>query len=257
MIVRRPDLSPTAKIVWLVIASHADVTGVAWPSWRTIQTEAGVSRATVNRALGELKAAGLITWKQSVSESGEPCGSNRYRPVWGESQSETGESLSETGESQSETGAVSTGDGGSLTERRGSLTVRPEEDPLTTTTELEPVKNTHGGAVPAQFDRFWAVYPRKAAKIRARAAWTKATKTHDPERLIEAAKVYAQRTAGEERRYLPHPTTWLSGERWDDEPTPPPMLSRGSDRQGDLLRSEAERIARLEAELDDANQIGA
>ncbi|MGW3166949.1 hypothetical protein ACWC9Q_29645 [Streptomyces sp. NPDC001142] len=76
-----------------------------------------------------------------------------------------------------------------------------------------------------QFAEFWAAYPRKVAKGTARAAWAKALKRGaDPAQVIAAATRSAahHRTAQTETRYIPHPATWLNGERYDDEPEPAP-----------------------------------
>lgn len=69
----------------------------------------------------------------------------------------------------------------------------------------------------SRFDEFWANYPRKTDKAKAKTAWAKATKTHDPARLIAAAATFAIAKRDTEQRFIPHPTTWLNGERWEDE----------------------------------------
>lgn len=66
------------------------------------------------------------------------------------------------------------------------------------------------------FDEFWTAYPRKTDKGNARKAWVKATKEHDPQALIAAARVYA--ASKPEPKFTAHPSTWLNGERWDDQP---------------------------------------
>ncbi|MFD8494237.1 helix-turn-helix domain-containing protein [Amycolatopsis sp. NPDC059657] len=74
------------------------------------------------------------------------------------------------------------------------------------------------------FGRFWAAYPRKVAKGQARRAWAKALTTNvDPEEVISGAAAYAAARDGQDPRYTAHPATWLSGERWTDQP--PPMFA--------------------------------
>lgn len=70
----------------------------------------------------------------------------------------------------------------------------------------------------SRFAEFWDAYPRKTDKAKARTAWAKAVKMHDPSRLISAAASFAISKRDTETRFIPHPTTWLNGERWDDEP---------------------------------------
>lgn len=79
---------------------------------------------------------------------------------------------------------------------------------------------TKPGADPA-FDAFWAAYPRKISKGHARKAWTTATATGtDPAEIITATEAHAARCARNrtEERFIPHPATWLNGERWGDQP---------------------------------------
>jgi hypothetical protein len=65
------------------------------------------------------------------------------------------------------------------------------------------------------FDEFWATYPRKTDKGNAKKAWVKALKKKPAEQIIAAAAAYA--ATKPEPKFTAHPTTWLNGERWDDE----------------------------------------
>lgn len=71
------------------------------------------------------------------------------------------------------------------------------------------------------FAYFWGLYPRKRDKARARESFIKVVKT--PE-ILESLKVGLEKWAREwgtweeeECRYIPYPSTWLNGERWEDE----------------------------------------
>jgi hypothetical protein len=77
--------------------------------------------------------------------------------------------------------------------------------------------------VPDLFDEFWSAYPRKVGKADARKAWPRAVKHLDAERLVKAARWWSEQweAAGVEKRYVLHPTTWLNGQRWNDEPPAP------------------------------------
>lgn len=73
----------------------------------------------------------------------------------------------------------------------------------------------------AVFDRFWAAYPRKVGKLPARKAWDKAITRANPDKIITAAVELAERAdrmPPAERKFIPHPKTWLGADRWDDEP---------------------------------------
>jgi hypothetical protein len=89
-------------------------------------------------------------------------------------------------------------------------------------------KNTHtrstrartSDAEPEGFADFWADYPRKVGKIKAKDAYRKAIDNGaEPADLISAVRRYARYVAANASadRYIAHPTTWLNEGRWDDE----------------------------------------
>jgi hypothetical protein len=68
------------------------------------------------------------------------------------------------------------------------------------------------------FDEFWSLYPRKIAKATARKAWQKLS----AEQQLMAAKAidtHCQywRAKETELEFIPHASTWLNGERYEDE----------------------------------------
>jgi hypothetical protein len=69
------------------------------------------------------------------------------------------------------------------------------------------------------FDEFWAIYPRRVAKLDAARAFAKALKFTTLDKLLAGARRYAAEKYGD--RYIKHPATWLNGGCWDDEPPPP------------------------------------
>jgi hypothetical protein len=71
-----------------------------------------------------------------------------------------------------------------------------------------------------EFDRFWAVYPKKAGKPAAKKAWAKAIKREKPEVIIAAAKRYSawlsSAQPGEFRPHVKYAQGWLNDGRWDE-----------------------------------------
>jgi hypothetical protein len=69
------------------------------------------------------------------------------------------------------------------------------------------------------FDEFWSVYPKRMAKAHARIAFDRACKKADAKTIIEAAKQFSEflQHQGTQKKYMPLATTWLNGERWEDE----------------------------------------
>jgi hypothetical protein len=90
------------------------------------------------------------------------------------------------------------------------------------------------------FDAFWKVYPRKVGKGAAQKAWAMAVRKADPERIVEGVERYPW---PEDPSFVPHASTWLNGQRWEDElpGMKPKRLS-----QAELDEQEAKRIAFLE-----------
>jgi len=68
----------------------------------------------------------------------------------------------------------------------------------------------------ATFDDFWLLYPRRVARLAAKRAWAK---LNDAECCAAICACAAWRSiwAQKDPEYLPHPASWLNGERWDDE----------------------------------------
>ncbi len=70
------------------------------------------------------------------------------------------------------------------------------------------------------FDRFWKIYPKKVNKSKSQKAFDKAIKSgvlsSDIISAVESAKESKQ-WKDDGGKYIPHPLTYLNGERWKDE----------------------------------------
>ncbi len=74
-----PDVAAPARLVASRLVSHADREGRSHPSIARLAHEAGLSDRTVQRALGQLRAAGVVTWLSSFDPATGRHGANRYR----------------------------------------------------------------------------------------------------------------------------------------------------------------------------------
>lgn len=100
------------------------------------------------------------------------------------------------------------------------------------------VSHSHGDEKPkktvsytAEYEAWWAAYPRKVGKLAAFRAYQTAKRLLGAEaapRLLAGARGYAAQTAGKDEKYIAHPTTWLNQGRWDD--------AAGSKRSGPVGR---------------------
>jgi hypothetical protein len=68
------------------------------------------------------------------------------------------------------------------------------------------------------FDHFWNQYPRKVAKKKARQIWKSRDLGNGPyQKIMKSLSDYKKTEQWQEKELIPHPTTWLNQERWDDE----------------------------------------
>lgn len=83
---------------------------------------------------------------------------------------------------------------------------------------IKPPKSPKGDC--PRFDEFWLAYPRKTDKAKALKAWNKIKPDDSLVNLILNAVRSQSRTdqwTRDDGQYIPHPTTWLNGKRWEDE----------------------------------------
>ncbi len=80
----------------------------------------------------------------------------------------------------------------------------------------------------ADFQVFWAAYPRRVGKGQARRVWDRLKPSEDLLADMLNALAWQQQTDQWKVRihgvpvYIPHASTWLAGERWlDDKPLQP------------------------------------
>lgn len=220
--VRDPRLSLSAVGLYVRMMSLPE--GRAH-SVRYIAKVAGCGRDALRRCFSELEAAGYLVREQQHVEHGK-FGANAYllydSPI-----------------------SPSTGNPSTVNPATAEpATAEPSpENPSTkeinTGKKYTPISPSGGEAdaqkktdvdLAAMFDRFWALYPRKTNKQAARRAWMKLR----PDLLLcmdmsQALKAQIrseswQRDGG---RYIPHPSTWINGRRWEDE-MPAATAARGA-----------------------------
>jgi hypothetical protein len=112
--------------------------------------------------------------------------------------------------------------------------------------EQEGKGKEHQAALRARFERFWSEYPKKVGKDAAWQVWLQRAPVDDlTDRMIAALR--EQRASAqwlkESGQFIPHPRTWLSQGRWQDEveKTLTPASTRATDA---AYRRTQELIAR-------------
>lgn len=75
-----------------------------------------------------------------------------------------------------------------------------------------------GSEIDAEFDTWYAAYPRKRGKGQAAKAYRAARKKATAAQLLSAIKVQGPALIAKGAEFVPYPASWLNGERWLDEP---------------------------------------
>ena len=172
------DITATQKAILIALADRADEDGFCYPSYDDICRRSCASRKTLISTLKVLEELELITRHRRYSQS------TIYRVN------------------------ITPMDRSKMTPMdRGKMTPM-DRSKITSLTTNESSINNH-----KEFEEFWAGYPRKTNKAKAKTAFDRLS-PKDRKAAMEALAVYPWST---EQRYIPHATTWIHGRRWEDE----------------------------------------
>jgi len=190
------NISDRAIRLYAILSRYADnETHKAYPSRVTLSKRLRCSPSSVDRATRELIEAGALDKKQRLNSS----------LIY------TLRVLSPVTR-----GVVTGAKGGSSPMTRGVVT----SDDLTRTTELEPVELEPQNYIRELFSKFYSSYPRRVGKEAAKKAFIKACQRAEPEVIVSAAENLAKDPNLPEKQFIPHPSTWLNRDGWEDEPYP-------------------------------------
>lgn len=86
--------------------------------------------------------------------------------------------------------------------------------------KLSKDSNTTSPSGDDGFKDFWSAYPRKVGKPVAHKAYVKALTKANREAIMKGLEVWATSSdwAKDDGQFIPHASTWLNQERWNDEP---------------------------------------
>ena len=190
------------KLVLLMLANHCnDHTRQCNPSQKLLAEECSMGLSTLKGHINALEEAGYLETVNVFKDNAQK--PNQYLLKFTSSPN------------------LATPPSGSGYPPSQNLATEPEVK-----TRIEPVvqKNNY-------FDEFWKAYPRKTNKGFARKVFEK-LKVDDAmlTKMIQAIYVQNKNVwKDKDQQYIPHPSTWLNGERWDDEVVIKPMSA--SDRE--------------------------
>jgi hypothetical protein len=86
--------------------------------------------------------------------------------------------------------------------------------------ELSVSAKAADGVVVSQFSQFWSQYPRKEKKKNSFEAFKRLNlKNGDFEKIMESLskQKMTEQWTKDGGKFIPHPTTWINGRRWEDE----------------------------------------
>jgi hypothetical protein len=199
------DISDRAIRIYSILARYADnETLQAFPSRDTLGKRAFCNVKAVTKAIEELVTIGAVI--KQHRKQGDSYQSNLY------TLRRVGPSLTPPRVSPDR------GVGSDLTPPRVS------DDPLTRTTELEPLNDIQHFEQDRQqrliqeFNSFWEIYPRKLGKGEAKGAFVKAVDKFGADVVLEGVTRFASDPNLPAPQFIPRAATWLNQERWDDEP---------------------------------------
>jgi len=195
-----PHKNATHKVVLLGLANHADPTGgKCFPSITRLELYTGLSRRTVIRAIKQMEELGIISAIHTKGKSTQYQLNIDLELVPEEHQCQNGTSV--------------TDDTTSATDDTNWC----QSDTLTINNHQEP------SIIYDQFEQFWELYPRKVGKRKAQKEFERAMKRGSMEAITEGLlKQNAAWLAAETPvKFIPHPTTWLHRDGWEDEPAQP------------------------------------
>lgn len=90
-----------------------------------------------------------------------------------------------------------------------------------TDTDANTQKEQGAKNAPDRFPDFWKAYPTKRNKKKARDAWKRKRLDAKADEIIADVEARIKKDGQWLEGYVPHPTTYINGERWEDEIEPP------------------------------------
>jgi len=273
--------SPLRKLVLLKLADNANDQGECWPSYQYIADQCEISRRSVMSHLDELIKVGLIT--KTIRKGQKGNSSNVYLlnfykliPVTNDKGVITTYHLPSAGDSPSSPTLKPSSEGGSPP----SATLSPPSagdslggsagDSPRTYHSLESVNEpvneskdtcspsanerlTNQNYLKSRFDEFYGGYGKKVNRAGAVKAFSKINlPTQDRELFVSSIIDSARRwgdlyriAPSDQKAFQPHPASWISGKRWEDEALPTlrqalmagsaPMIGSPRDQVNDSL----------------------
>ena len=204
---RDPDLSHGDTAVLWAVLERMGTDGLSWPGYERIAEDAQLHRATAARGI-----ARLVERDYLVRQRGGFGKSNRYR-LGSRKAATSGESAT------SRNGATCNSRKAATSDSRNAATRTRFIEPTTSNPPTIAKREASRASAVTRFAEFWTAYPRKVgAKSSAEKTWARKKLDATADQILAHVR---DRAAGDpgwaDKQFIPHPTTFLNGERWNDE----------------------------------------
>lgn len=230
------SLTGSEKLVLLKVAHHADPDGTnSYPSVDSIVRDTGIGKRQVQRHLKSFVDRGFLAIDDHEKGGRGHTRTYRFTFAKGDSQMSpfdepervtSGAGASEKGDISDQERVTSETEKGDI--HAGANITHPDlpNDPPKNIPPNPQPKSKDGMTDDQRerFQRWYDIYPRKVERKRAVKAWI----AIDPddelvEQMIAVTEAWSASDSWDQQRFIPHPASWLNGERWTDGPPPPPV----------------------------------
>lgn len=203
--------SSPGKFILVILANMANQEGKCWPGIDYLANITELSRRTVITHIRGLEELGFITRTVRPGDGLSGRNSNLYQLSMQQS------AVTAHSPKVQEMAGQCANDVGQC------AALAPKQS-------INNLKNKHSTSNALRFDEWWNLYPRKVERKKSKAIWCRRKLDQMADTIIEDTRTRPTRCASWQGGYIPYPTTYLNGDRWEDEPIKP----KRSDLAGQL-----------------------
>ncbi len=196
--------NPVRKLILLRLADNANDDGACWPSYNKIAYHCEVDRSTVIRHVKALEEMGYLTRTQRPGPKGNT--SNMFH---------ISIPTGVVAENNHPSGSVPPPQSHSATPL---VAERHPESVIESINESKP-SSSADDALAEAFECFWNMGMKKINKVSAKRSFKKAVKGKNADEFLGmlAHDIETRIATGQQGFTEMHPTTYLNGQRWEDE----------------------------------------
>lgn len=212
--VKQQTGNPLRNLILIQLCNRAGKDGACWPSHETISKDCGCSERAVRDHLPVLEKLGLINLENRNKEGMKT--SSKYTFPLATADRQEVPNVRQMVPNRSANGS------------KHDRQEMPIKHPISNTQQL----NTHITPV-VPFDSFYSAYPKKTKRAAALKAWNKlspgqALINRIMQDIVNRVEQGAWCT-GQGKQYIPDPSTYLNGNRWEDDIIPRPEFKPKTD----------------------------